>query len=319
MSAGRPAMVAVLTFRRTPQLMALIPLLIAQARGVDRQVRILVIDNDPQAAARKSVTSLAEPLVDYVHEARPGIAAARNRALVGAREDELVVFIDDDEVPQPGWLTALLHLHDGTAACGIAGPVVSQYAHPPSDWIAAGRFFDRRRLATGARLDVAATNNLLLDVAQVRRLGVRFDEDFGLSGGSDTLFTRQLVAAGGVLLWCAEATVVDQVPASRLTRRWVLQKALRSGNSWSRTSLVMAAGPAARTGVRARSSTGGLVRVGGGAAQAVVGLATGDLGHRARGVRTAVRGVGMLAGAMGYVYSEYRRPDVHADAPGGLS
>ena len=83
-------------------------------------------------------------------------------------------------------------------------------------------------------MEVAATNNLLLDLGRIRALGLEFDERFGLSGGSDTLFTRPLVARGGRMVWCDEAMVVDNVPAGRLTRDWVLRRALRSGNSASR-------------------------------------------------------------------------------------
>jgi hypothetical protein len=32
------------------------------------------------------------------------------------------------------------------------------------------------------------------------------------------------------------------------------------------------------------------------------------VGHRAHGLRSAARGAGMLTGAFGVVYSEYRRP-----------
>ena len=92
---------------------------------------------------------------------------------------------------------------------------MSRFAETPDPWIAAGRFFDRRRLPTGTDLEVAATNNLLLDLAVVRRLGLRFDAAFGLSGGSDTLFTRELVASGERMVWCDEAIVYDIVPTDR--------------------------------------------------------------------------------------------------------
>ena len=55
----------------------------------------------------------------------------------------------------------------------------------------------------------------MLDLNQVRAFGVEFDPIFGLSGGSDTLFTRQLVAAGGELIWCDSAPVVEWIPAKQ--------------------------------------------------------------------------------------------------------
>ncbi|HEY0869766.1 MAG TPA: glycosyltransferase, partial [Acidothermaceae bacterium] len=220
--------VAVLTYRRPSELALLLPELSRQAAGRPA-IRVLVVDNDPAASGSAVVSAAADPTIRYVHEPRPGIAAARNRALDEAASYDLLVFIDDDEWPNPTWLESMLEVHDRTASAAVVGPVISEYAAEPDPWIKAGRFFDRRRLPSGTRIDVAATNNLLLDLRQVRAFGLRFDEAFGLSGGSDTLFTRELHRRGGALVWCDEAIVIDQVPMERLTRRWVLLRALRSG------------------------------------------------------------------------------------------
>jgi succinoglycan biosynthesis protein ExoM len=242
-----------------------------------------------------------------VHEPRPGIAAARNRALDEAVSYDVLIFIDDDEWPNPTWFESMLEVHDRTASAAVVGPVISEYAAEPDPWIKAGRFFDRRRLPSGTQIDVAATNNLLLDLRQVRAFGLRFDEAFGLSGGSDTLFTRELHSRGGQLIWCDEAVVIDQVPMERLTRRWVLLRALRSGNSWSRTSIKLSTSVVSRTAVRLHLTGRGSLRTLSGGAQFVVGSVSRNTARRARGLRTAARGVGMVSGAYGYVYSEYRR------------
>ena len=68
---------------------------------------MLVVDNDPAASARSACTGF-HPAVRYVHEPRPGIAAARSRALREAGEHDVLVFIDDDERPSAGWLRSLL-------------------------------------------------------------------------------------------------------------------------------------------------------------------------------------------------------------------
>ncbi|GAA4359796.1 glycosyltransferase family 2 protein [Angustibacter luteus] len=299
--------VAVLTYRRPDDLAAILPELVRQATLASRPARVLVVDNDPEAAARQTVVE-GWPDVQYVHEPRPGIAAARNRALAEAGRDDLLVFVDDDERPVPDWLDLLLAVWVERRCAAVVGPVVSEFAVEPSAWVSAGRFFDRRRLPTGTAVQVAATNNLLLDLAQVRSAGLTFDERFGLSGGSDTLFTRQLHESGGAMLWCDEALVVDVVPAARVERRWVLARAFRSGNGWTRTSLQLSGNAAGRLGVRVRLLGAGAVRVLGGGARALVGLVRRDVGDQARGVRTLARGAGMVAGTWGYVYSEYKRP-----------
>ncbi|WP_344467134.1 glycosyltransferase family A protein [Cellulomonas aerilata] len=299
--------VAVLTYRRPGDLAAVLPALDQQARTLDPPAGVLVVDNDPDGGARTTVVDHGSDLVRYVHEPEPGIAAARNRALTEAGTD-LLVFIDDDERPSEHWLVDLVRTYLVDRPAAVVGPVVSEYERDPDAWVAAGRFFDRRRLPTGTTVELAATNNLLLDLAQVRREGLTFDLGLGITGGSDTLFTRQLTRAGGRLVWCDSALVVDVVPASRLSREWVLRRAFRSGNSWSHTSLLLAASPRERAVQRAVLTTRGTIRVVAGAARAGVGAVTGSLPHRVRGVRTVARGAGLVAGAWGSVYSEYRRP-----------
>jgi GT2 family glycosyltransferase len=324
--AAAPAaslVVAILTYRRPDDIRAVLPLVAAQAAELreaaeadptlPRSVRIVVVDNDPAGGAGAAVEDAAGDCpapIAYVHEPTPGISAARNRALDAARADDLLVFLDDDERPDPGWLAALVRARQATGSAGVAGPVRSEYEVEPDAWVRAGGFFVRRRPATGTRLEVAATNNLLLDLRAVRAAGLRFDVDLGTQGGEDTLFTRQLVASGGLLTWCAEAGVVDVVPRARTTRRWVVLRAFSSGNSWSLTSVALAAdAPADRIRIRAGATARGVVRALGGTGRIAVGVVTGSLAHRAKGTRTLARGAGMVAGAFGWSYQEYARRD----------
>lgn len=298
--------VAVLTYRRPADLEQVLPELVRQASKARGSV--MVVDNDPDASARALAAQWPSEVVSYVHEPRPGIAAARNRALAEAAEQDLLVFIDDDERPVEQWLASLLEVYARYRSAAVVGPVVSSFESEPSPWVSAGRFFDRRRLRTGTAVDVAATNNLLLDLRQVRSLDLHFDERFGISGGSDTLFTRALHQRGCALVWCDDALVVDVVPTARTTALWVMQRAFRSGNGWARTSLALAQGPRQLLWVQIRMLLKGAVRLLGGACRWGFGAVGRDLGQRARGARTMARGAGMLSATGGYVYSEYRRP-----------
>lgn len=216
---------AVLTFRRPTDLDAVLPLLVEQAaaQGDAYEVGVLVVDNDPGGGARTQVEAFARTAtgggtsgiaVRYAHEPVPGISAARNRALTEAGT-RLLVFIDDDERPSERWLSLLLAQRERDEPAAVVGSVVSTYDVEPDAWVRAGGFFTRRRLTSGTRVDVAATNNLLLDLDVVRRLGLSFDLAFGLGGGEDMLFSRQLRARGGQIVWCDEAVVTDVVPAER--------------------------------------------------------------------------------------------------------
>jgi glycosyltransferase involved in cell wall biosynthesis len=303
--------VAVPTYRRPADLVALLPLLQEQVRAVCTapgsryRAEVLVVDNDPDRSAADVVAGM--PGVRYAAEATPGIAAVRNRALDEAGDARLLAFIDDDERPAEGWLAHLLRTWDATGAAAVSGRVLAEYAGELDPWIRAGRFFVRRRMATGTEIDVAACGNLLLDLDQVRAAGVRFDSSLGLGGGEDTLFSRQLARAGGRMVWCDESAAVDQVPADRMTRSWVLTRAWSHGNATLVIDLYMAPTAAARLRLRIRGIGRGFVRIAGGAARWLWGLAGRSLEHQARGLRTVCRGAGMIGGAFGLVYVEYAR------------
>ncbi len=305
-----PVVIAVLTYHRNDSLPHTVDALLDACQDYPA-ASVLVVDNNPFGEAGPIVSALADGArsgaLRYVQESRPGIAAARNRALEESADARLLVFIDDDEEPTSGWLDQLIRLFQEREPAAIAGPVVSEFANPPDPWIEAGRFFARRRLPTGSAIGWAATNNLMLDMAQIRPLGITFDDRFGLTGGSDTLFTKQLVRSGGTILWCDEAVVIDHVPVERLTRKWVLQKAFRLGNVTPRIEASMAAPGFGRMRIRATYAVSGAARIVIGIAQSAFGFVTGDLRLQARGARLAIRGAGIALGALGYRYVEYSR------------
>jgi glycosyltransferase involved in cell wall biosynthesis len=301
--------IAMLTFRRTHLLTGAIAALVEACAGYPR-AEVLIVDNDPEASARDVVqdaaTSFPRLAIRYLHEPRAGIAAARNCALDGTRSDVLV-FIDDDEVPTSRWLEKMMSMYCRKLPTAVIGPVRHEFEVVPSPWIVAGGFFQRRREEDGAPIGEGASNNMLLDMQRVRALGIRFDDRLGLTGGEDSLFTKQLVKCGGQIIWCDEAEVVDLVPRRRISGQWVMRRAFRLGNTPPRVDLLMAVTSWSRLKTRVRYSVRGLIRVAIGSSRIAWGAVRFDQRHRARGSRTVARGAGMLAGALGYQYTEYAR------------
>ena len=319
--------IAIPTFRRPEDLKRAISGVLGQAAEqaggeIVSDVEVLVIDNDAQCSGRKAALAAAadagvavrasadEPTagdvsVRYVVEERPGVAAVRNRALDETTERDLLIFIDDDEEPEPGWLAALVGLQASTGCQAVAGPVIPVYEVEPEEWVRQGEFFVRKTWPTGTVRPVAASNCLLLDLGFVRRKGLRFDEAFGATGGEDTLFTRRLSAAGGVIRWCDEARVRDHVPASRLTRPWILRRQRSHAATSVRVELALAGG-GAQPAIRARAAAGGLVRIVVGGLRTACGTLIGDPRHAAKGARLLARGRGILAASTGGgVHREY--------------
>lgn len=306
-----PVTVAIPTFKRPSELAGLLQALVPEIGLVppEFEVEILVVDNDAAASARDSAMAATHPRLRYVVEPEPGITAVRNRALEECAGRRLVAFIDDDEMPVTDWLSSLVRQWEQSGRpAGVSGRIVPEFTGEPDPWLVAGRFFERRNLPSGTELEIAATGNLLLDVTQVRALGVSFDPRFGLTGGEDSLFSQQLVSAGGRLVWCAESVALDRVPPERMTRRWVLQRARSHGNSSGRVALELATSAPSRGLVRARLLAGGLARAVIGGVRAGGGYLTGSQRLQARGRRLTMRGLGFVTAAVGQQFHEYARP-----------
>lgn len=303
--------VGVLTFKRPAALDLTLERILAQVTeldqvgGVDVGVRVVVVDNDPQASAR----GVAEkyPSITYVVEPVPGISAGRNRALDEAADGDVLVFIDDDETPLEKWLSSLVETWQSTGATAVMGRVVSVFETTLDPWIAAGGFFVRRTMPSGTPITVAAAGNLLLDLHQMSRIGARFDPAMGLTGGEDTLLSRHIIEGGGTIVWCDESAALDHVPASRTTKKWVLTRAWSHGNTATLVDLKMSATPGSRSRVRAKALVKGSTRIAGGTARCAWGVLRGNLRDRARGRRAVYRGAGLMSGALGIAYLEYAR------------
>jgi glycosyltransferase involved in cell wall biosynthesis len=302
--------VAIPTFRRPEALAAALATVRRQVDaenerpGAPMRCDVLVVDNDAAASAQAIAKQHG---ARYVTEPRAGIAAVRNRALRECDGARALLFLDDDEIPEPGWLRGMIGMYLDTAPTAVAGRVVTRLPDDVEPWISEGGAFDRPIRTAGQLLDEAATNNLLLDVEEVRRLGLSFDERFGLTGGSDSMFTLQLTRRGGTIRWAEDAVVIEQEDPGRFTRSWVLMRTFRFGNTSARVRIALADTPARRILERVRAFGRGAGRVVAGSARWCLGVVSGSLRHRAFGVRTASRGLGMIGGSVGYAHDEYGR------------
>lgn len=316
-------LVAVLTYRRPEQLREYLPLIDAQVRqvsadsrigGLAFDVKLVVIDNDPERTGEESVRASGTH-IRYATEATPGIAAARNRALVEGRDAHLLVFIDDDEIPRPGWLSSLLETWSHSRPAAVPGRVVPNYQITPDPWIVSGGFFDRPVRATGTPLASAAAGNLLLDLNQIREIGLTFEEPFGMTGGEDSLFGRRLSLAGGSIIWCHESVVEDVVPAERLTKSWVLRRAWCLGNLSSLIDIHLKNSVVLRSVTRLRRIAAGLILIAAGGYRQMTGRLVGSLSRDAQGSRTLQRGAGMAWGALGRTHEQYARTQGRENTP----
>lgn len=311
--------VAIPTFRRPERLASLLAALpdrFAELEG-GVSVEVFVIDNDPDRSAEALATSDDLPVATtYAPEPTPGIAAARQHALDVTTGFDLLAFIDDDEVPHPNWLRALVDTWRRTGAAAVAGHVRTVFPSGTDPWVLASGLFARPLREDGESLPAAGAGNLLLDLAWIRRAGISFDASLGLSGGEDTLFTRAIVRAGGRVVACPASVAEDLLEEGRATRRFALARARHHGQTQSVIELRLADGAVARAVSRVRNLIKGAGWAVRGALRQASGALTRSLSRRAAGSREVQRGIGLVQGALGAAAPEYARDN--APRTGGI-
>jgi glycosyltransferase involved in cell wall biosynthesis len=226
--------VCIPTYKRPEGLRRLLLALARQESIPDGDVTIIVIDNEGSPATKTLCDSVATKLtfkVIYCTEPRRGLSHVRNRAVAAARLcAEFLVFIDDDEVPSPGWLNSLRGCQSKYFADVVAGPVVPYFTSSVPRWIQDGRYFHKGGHETGAVLKEASTSNVLIRMEVFDRIG-SFDDRFALTGGEDSDFFIRAHAFGVRMIWANEAEVEEWIPSSRATMKWLLMRSFRVGST----------------------------------------------------------------------------------------
>jgi succinoglycan biosynthesis protein ExoM len=228
--ADHPSLaVAVCTFRRD----ALDQTLESIARQDAGPIRVIVADNDETSIAEPRIRALARRLglgLDYRHAPARNISIARNACLDAAGTDWLL-FIDDDETAEPGWLAAMAR----EAARGdwevVLGPVEAVYSEGAPEWMRRGAFHSTRPVVRHGRIDTGYSGNALIRLDFVRRHKLRFDPALGRSGGEDLDFFYRLRDAGGRIGFSEDARALEPVPDGRASLRWLLARTFRAGQS----------------------------------------------------------------------------------------
>lgn len=298
MASPNVYLVAILTYCRSAELVRMLDSLVGSADG--KRAQILVVDNDPAQSAESIVEE--HPLeVLYVNEPRPGIASARNRALDHFNERfAAVIFIDDDEWVEPSWFEELVGYAERTDADVVQGPVMTIIPEDAPAWVRKGQFFQRRLEVTGAVLQSASTNNVLLTRRAWVRAGCpRFDDAFSVTGGSDYDFFWGVRKSGAEILYCAEAVVYEDVPISRLDRGWIRRRYTRNGIGILRSHRKHGESVARLLATRAVAFIAGVFQI-------TVDVATGR-GLRAAPLERVLKSVGVFSGLAGYRIEEYKR------------
>lgn len=178
-------------------------------------------------------------LVRVVREEKLGLSNARNRAIAEA-EGEYLIFMDDDETPDPDWLCAYERLIREKQPDAFGGRIRVLFEDMRPVWLTddlLGFLGELNRFATVSPLTEPDTSffggNFGVRKSACAVVG-RFDTMLGRkgsenTGGEEVDFYRRLLAAGFKVWWEPDAVIYHRIQAAKLKRRYFLDLHYRQG------------------------------------------------------------------------------------------
>jgi len=170
----------------------------------------------------------------------------KNKALNTALpliEGELVIFTDDDVIPKEDWLIQLTSAANQQQEYDIFGGKISpQWPYEPPKWILESVPLGMTFAITDENLPKGPIDpgsiwgpNMMCR-SQIFFNGNRFNENVGPSQGnyimgSETEFTIRMSQLGSKCYFVPTAEVKHIIRENQLTRKWLLNRSLRSGKS----------------------------------------------------------------------------------------
>jgi glycosyltransferase involved in cell wall biosynthesis len=287
--------IAICTYRRPESLRLLMESLTqltppAPSSGTQwpEDVDIVVVDNDSAGEGAAMARACADNYpftvhTDIAHTA--GLSAARNQAVAVALQQnpDLVAFLDDDEWPDPQWLSELVRVQGQTQADAVGGPTRSVFPPEATAEQRSNAYYGADlELADGSACQLQAGGNFLIRADTLQALGATpFDPAYALSGGEDLAFFTLLDRRGARMYWASEARVNEHVPKDRLAPGWMRQRVVNIANSRVRVMQEIDTGWPARIVRVTKTIALGIVAVG----LSVLGLVRPSLAQKAQLLR----------------------------------
>ena len=202
-------------------------------------VSVIVTDNECSDENRKICDRFAKHCqysLRYLQEKHRGISYARNTCLDNLPADtDFVAMIDDDEIPEPGWLNHLLYAQAITSADIITGPTLPVFEPDTPSWVRKTGYFAKPHHPDRYRdlqpFPPTATCNVLMRANIFSTDKLRFEPELALSGSEDKLLFQDLKQRGLQFCWAANAVTHERIPARRAQLRYMLSEALRRGST----------------------------------------------------------------------------------------
>jgi len=205
-------------------------------------IDVIVVDNDAEGRDGAAIVEAVAPTFRFpltcIVEPRRGQTYAYNCAFGHACRatpaPDYVAVLDDDEYPDPSWLTEMIRVARAHGVDIVGGPVFPVFDNP-DHWLAKSGFHAPSRNATGPVPMIYGAGNMLIRRSVLEAyLDEPFAHAYAYTGGSDYDFFWRCRNDGRSFAWADDAQVFETTPPSRTTVGYVLRRKFRNGTEATR-------------------------------------------------------------------------------------
>lgn len=227
------ASIIVCTYNRADSLKDTLRALSEQTATPELSWEVLVVDNNSSDHTRQVVEDAQQswPQLHYISEKKQGLSHARNHGIENAK-GEILLFTDDDVLPEPEWLETTLAGMEKYQADACGGYIAPVWESPPPSWLTE-RFYGFLAVRTDRTDDYPITSasqapfgaNMVVKKSVFQKVGA-FDTNRGrkgnvLASGEDGELFERILAADLKAVFLGSSRVHHKVESFRLTKKYI--------------------------------------------------------------------------------------------------
>ena len=207
---SRTASIIIPAYNGSARIGACLESLLRQSEG--RDVEILVIDDGSTDRTADAVQRYG--VVRLISQANAGPAAARNRG-AGEARGEILLFTDDDCIPAPGWLDAMLAPFSSNEVVGVKGIYSTRQSQIAARFVQIEYEDKYRIMAALPSIDFIDTYSAAFRRDKFLEMA-GYDTSFPVACAEDVELSFRMSARGWKMIF-APAAVVSHTHPSTLT------------------------------------------------------------------------------------------------------
>jgi len=225
--------VCIATFKRPALLRKLIQSLFDQKKTDDIIFKIIIVDNDIEKSAKEIVAEFSDEssiTISYYEQPIQNISLTRNMA-IDKSSGHYIAIIDDDETADSYWIRSLIDTLVRFNADAVFGYVLPVFDSNIAQWMKQREIYFTPMGKTGDPSLSRYTTNCIIKADKIKKFNLRFDPEYGISGGEDGVFFDLLSEYKFKFVDCREAITYEVVPLYRAKLKFIFNRYFIRGNN----------------------------------------------------------------------------------------